>query len=838
MIGAPGAHVWQGQVYSHNLVNDKRISTNSPGPESEDDSYLGYSMTLGHFSSSQEYDVAIGMPRGANLLGKVVIANSKMNVSQNITGEQMGAYFGYTVITADVNGDGLDDLVIGAPLFYNISNKEPHYERGRIYIATQSMRHELTIKGHIEGHKNKARFGSAIANCGDLNKDGYQDIAVGAPYDGPNNHGAVYIFYGSRSGLKSEYDQVIYAEDIKGETGLAAFGFSLSGGLDLDNNNYPDLLVGDYKSDRVFFFKARPIVNVTTSFRFEPENFNLDDKRCILNSNSTPVSCINVQYCVKYNGYGTDQRLEFSFKTKLDSVTKETPRLFFLNNEGVNEDKYTQMLTKDSNTCKAFKAYLMRNVRDKLTPLQIDVEYNLVEPRAYIDETKLRPVLNKAVPNKLTKVATIQKNCGPDNICVPDLKLSINPNLDQYTIGSAERLVLDVNVKNYGEDAFESMFYLNMPHTINYITINKTRPDQAYPICYGSRPDQTGVNILTCELGNPQVAGEAVKFSILTEPARGVFSAPDFTFVANVNSTNAESERNIEDNQVAIGIPIRVQVDLTLSGNSAPALVVHNSTKNINPNKDVETDIGPEVYHIYQLQNRGPSTINDIALTILWPTMNKDGRYLLYLVDEPLTSEKVKCKPAPGNAINPSNLKYQRGNFINSNYLPPPSPKREKRQTTTTTTVDNSILQNLNLLSCGPTECTRFECNVFNLGNNEIVHIKIRSRLYEDTLNYISMEEFDISSKLVAQVKTLPYNVSSLTYPPYTYSVVTQIHTTGLGVQDLVPSWVIIVSILAGILLFILLALFLRWVSNKCIYDYKLKNCLIFESISNISSRI
>jgi hypothetical protein len=80
------------------------------------------------------------------------------------------------------------------------------------------------------------------------------DFAVGAPYDGK---GAVYIYHGSAKGVRKKYSQVILAEDIVPQPSRApqTFGFSLTGGLDLDGNQYPDMAVGAYLSNKAFFFR-------------------------------------------------------------------------------------------------------------------------------------------------------------------------------------------------------------------------------------------------------------------------------------------------------------------------------------------------------------------------------------------------------------------------------------------------------------------------------------------------------------------------------------------------------------------------------------------------------
>ena len=54
-----------------NLLNRLDLFTTEEGPESEDNTYLGYSLALGHFTGDTYPDIAVGMPRGSNLTGKV-----------------------------------------------------------------------------------------------------------------------------------------------------------------------------------------------------------------------------------------------------------------------------------------------------------------------------------------------------------------------------------------------------------------------------------------------------------------------------------------------------------------------------------------------------------------------------------------------------------------------------------------------------------------------------------------------------------------------------------------------------------------------------------------------
>ncbi|XP_054288961.1 integrin alpha-PS2 isoform X2 [Macrosteles quadrilineatus] len=662
-IGGVGSWYWQGQIFSQNLYSRPDVISSNEGPAADDDSYLGYSVASGDFSGggAGQNDVAVGMPRGAGLLGKIVLYTWNLTNMQNITGEQLGAYFGYSLASVDMDGDKLDDLVIGAPLYTDLSNNEGDYETGRIYVVYQGQgEQKFRSMNTRDGVNSKARFGLALASLGDINKDGYGDIAVGAPYDGPQERGAVYIYHGSATGIREKPSQVIQTSDLG--LPLTTFGFSLSGGVDMDENQYPDLIVGAYESDTAVFLKARPVVKMMSSVSFlsEQKQVVLEETNCTL-KDGTRVACLSLKMCLEYSGLGVDQRLDFDVQLILDSKKQKSPRMALLSLEGHSVHNQTITLDKGLQKCQEVFVYIKPGIRDKLTALEAEMRYSLRpgpsqgSRRRY--QRSLTPVLDLNEPLTQKDSVVIQKNCGKDNVCIPNLRINATPNVKRYLLGSGERLSVDVVVINEGEDAFESVFDMRVPPGINYVNIERLDTERDV-LVQCSAPSFINNHTLHCDIGNPLPKEKTVHFKVLLQPFHKPGMKARYEFDMSVNSTNPENKTSSDDNSQHLVVHIWVETDLILQGSSHPAMVHYNTSLYSEDNITEETDIGPQVVHIYSIRNKGPSDIVEAEVHFLWPTATLANDYLLYLLEEPELNGPIKCELPPN--INPLKLTVER----------------------------------------------------------------------------------------------------------------------------------------------------------------------------------
>ncbi|KAI0242235.1 Integrin alpha-PS2 [Lamellibrachia satsuma] len=529
MMGAVGSYFWQGQVFVQDLNHAEKHNETLERPPWEDNSYLGYSVAPGHFSGSSMQDFAVGMPKGNGLTGKVVLfTNSLRNITE-ILGEQIGEYFGYSIAVDDFNGDSLDDVAVGAPFHSDYTTTEV-YESGAVYVHYQNTEQTFPhdTRTALRGKRtSRARFGLAVSAIGDINNDRYKDLAVGAPYDGADGHGAVYIYHGSPEGVQVAASQVVYAADIGGH--LSTFGYSLSSGLDMDRNGYPDILVGAYEANSAVLLRSRPIIQMSAEVELQPDIINLDEKRCSLND-STPVLCFSVSTCLSYTGLNVPDYVELRLQWRLDSLKTLSARVFYLD----DRDRATTLsvwakLQRGARTCVNGKVYVRDNIRDKLTPIGVQLNYSLREelplPR------RLTPILD--VPNVVTVKGQILKYCGDDNLCIPDLAIFANSKTKVHIIGRTQEMKLAIQVKNLGEDAFESLIKLQLPEGVSYINVFKVK--SPLPVTCSSYSDKEDISTVVCDIGNPLPAGALVHIILKLSAAKVNGMTELMTFLLRAN---------------------------------------------------------------------------------------------------------------------------------------------------------------------------------------------------------------------------------------------------------------------------------------------------------------
>ncbi|MFC2046606.1 FG-GAP-like repeat-containing protein, partial [Chloroflexota bacterium] len=152
--------------------------------------------------------------------------------------DQEGAEFGTSVGTAgDVNGDGYSDVIVGAPFYDHGSEDEG---MAWIYHGTDTVPHSAP-DWDGEGNQADTEYGRAVGTAGDVNGDGYSDIIVGAPmWNGDNvNEGRAWVHHGSRSGVDETYSW-----RQRGSKFNAQYGHAVGTAGDVNGDGYSDIIVG------------------------------------------------------------------------------------------------------------------------------------------------------------------------------------------------------------------------------------------------------------------------------------------------------------------------------------------------------------------------------------------------------------------------------------------------------------------------------------------------------------------------------------------------------------------------------------------------------------------
>jgi hypothetical protein len=301
-VGAGAVQIVYGSaagLTNSGIQNWSRASTGIPGV-AELNANFGAALTVGDFDGDGYADLAIGIPRanvdGISYAGAVQILYGHSSglgvlgnelISQNTPGfvaspAEFNDQFGFALAAGDFNGDGVDDLAVGTPyedngvgfadagsvqIFFGKSGATASNSGLLIFGAVVNPQHWRSDSANVEGlMEENDRFGWSLA-VADFDGDGYDDLAVGIPYETHGEGagallygGAINVIMGGADGLAATPANParIWHQGSPGMVGAVAildlFGWSLAA-ADFNNDGYADLAIG-VPGDQVFSLKT------------------------------------------------------------------------------------------------------------------------------------------------------------------------------------------------------------------------------------------------------------------------------------------------------------------------------------------------------------------------------------------------------------------------------------------------------------------------------------------------------------------------------------------------------------------------------------------------------
>jgi len=223
-----------------------------PNPTGDNVAWFGISVaSAGDFNGDGDPDIIVGA-RNSGILGKAYVfyGGPSLDATPDVTltGESTGSstWFGNSVASAgDLNGDGFDDVIVGAPAYGTQVGRVYVYYGGSAPDAVPDRVFTGTIAGNL--------LGWVVGSAGDLNGDGHLDVFATAPryYSGGTDPGGVYAWFGGPG------SDAVPDLTIRGSVASDRPAYAANAG-DVNADGFSDLIVSKSGHAEVYFGGASP----------------------------------------------------------------------------------------------------------------------------------------------------------------------------------------------------------------------------------------------------------------------------------------------------------------------------------------------------------------------------------------------------------------------------------------------------------------------------------------------------------------------------------------------------------------------------------------------------
>uniref|UniRef100_A0A673JSN7 Uncharacterized protein n=1 Tax=Sinocyclocheilus rhinocerous TaxID=307959 RepID=A0A673JSN7_9TELE len=766
LFGAPGTYNWKGNeiwlLFMANPVEDALVyKTQEPSKSFSVDSARG-------IMSKSELTFVAGAPR-AKHTGAVVLLRKdnvyRLMPDHILWGEELASSFGYSVAVADLNSDGWTDLVVGAPNFFDRKAEIG----GAVYVYLNPASHWEKARPIRLNGTYDSMFGMTVSSAGDLDQDGYE-----GKNEITRTCKCVYTLY-------QECHHSILNLFVKVLDGLNAgvkrLGYSISGGLDVDGNFYPDLAIGSL-SDQVVLYRSCPvllclhIVSMTSCLE------TLLHVLTALVTRVLSLSSVDVKACYTYTAYPDSYSphitLGVHFEADIERRKLSLPHRVHFLGRSLSEPEYVHSVEVELHgqkhpDCQTVTFVVQENIQDKLRPVSLELKNSITTVKMNV-QCLVQSFLSTS------QVNFIREGCGEDKICQSNLQLSYQfgtkapisnafiplprdeSDVPVFSLSDQRSVVLEVTVTNMpsdpenpqedGDDAHATQLLVSLPNTLSYSGLMGQQV-----LC---EVNQNGSQAL-CELGNPLKREATVKFYL-------VLSTSGITIETTSLSVHLALSTLAHPHQLFFSGAVR--------GESAMASL---------------QDVGSAVDYEFIVSNTGQSlqTFGSASLNILWPYELINRKWLLYPSALQVDGQPhTHCEPQ--SALNPLRLALDQ----------PPQTENLKVHTST---------HQMKPLDCllGSARCLLFQCPLLSFSGS--IHFRIRAHMWNSTF----IEEFPSVSAVELLVRaniTIKSNIRHLVLKDAATQVSVMIYPEhGLSDQHSIPWWIILIAVLAGIIVLALL---------------------------------
>ncbi|KAK4312791.1 hypothetical protein Pmani_015803 [Petrolisthes manimaculis] len=616
ILGAPGVTNWRGSVVRarNSAPRFSRRRQNTAGsfsdyfvPNMYDSSsieafdLLGYAVTSGYYLDPRELLYGAGAPKAGKGNGKAIIfsyplqESSGLLVRQEMVGSQMGSNFGASLTTLDINGDGLSDLVVGAPTY--IHQGRPDVGRVVVFLSSKDGLLEQGTTAYHGSSSMGARFGTTVAAIGDLNGDQYEDFVVGAPFEG---NGAIYVILGSGSGLPLTHSQRLGAEAFPG-VALRGFGMALSRGVDVDDNAYPDVAIGSFLSGHAVVVKSRPIARLITTLTTNPSTLQLT------------TSNVVVSACIHFTGTATPRQIAINGVITLDPEFNRA--LFSSDNNNIHN--FTEILTRGQEKCLP-KPVSIRNLRmfpHEPIVLMVDLQLMELTSQSLIEQAVADPSTIQRVVSRVN----IATGCEVfrNKTCRTDMRLEAN--FDKYKpqkkflVGGGEKVKVKMSVFNTDEPAFLPILLVDVDSPLALFLPSST-------VCSFPEADNTQRTSLVCQLANPihKENKDTVEVELDTSQLTDSLSSVD----VRMKVTAQGLEVSPQDTQHSLTLGLAAEASVRLHGYSYEEEIRYR----LDQHGNLDSNETQSVQHSFSVVKEGSTPVRQVLLDINIPVRFQNGQ--------------------------------------------------------------------------------------------------------------------------------------------------------------------------------------------------------------------